>query len=317
MAISTCTNKVGLQGRELSEHGTRAFPVGCYYDNLQQEPTPWHWHDELEAVVVSSGDVCVMVGEDQTTVRAGDGFFINANMLHAVRPAAGGECRLHSLVFHPRLIAGTMESVFWQRYMQPLISNTSLRFCTFTPAGQPEAVSCIESAWHKCAEEPAGYEFEVRSALSRLIHLLYTGMSAGSAASDSSARRYARKSERDEGRIKLMLQYIQTYYTEELTSAQSAAAAQISESECLRCFRSTIGMPPVQYLRQFRIQEGSRMLLSTDKKIAEIATACGFHNISYFTKTFRDLKGCTPGEFRMKHRSLDRSLDHSQDLPPE
>ena len=55
MAISTADNKVGTQGRELSAHGTSAFPIGCYFDDLQLEPTPWHWHDESEAVVVTEG----------------------------------------------------------------------------------------------------------------------------------------------------------------------------------------------------------------------------------------------------------------------
>ena len=333
MAISTCSNKVSQQGRELSEHGTPSFPAGCYLDNLQQEPTPWHWHDELEAVIVVSGVVCVSVGEDNYTVRAGDGFFINANHLHAVWPIQQGECLMHSLVFHPRLIAGGMDSIFWQRYVQPLITETACRFARFsetsygtadpveqtesnnrakadsaaysrlTHSTQGEIISCIRHAWSACAEEPAGYEFEVRNALSRVIFLLSDAFSHSVPNSRISVKPVSRKAIRDEERIKRMLEYIQTNYSEDLTMAGIAASADISESECLRCFHTTIGIPPIQYVKQFRIQEAAHMLVSTDNKIADIALACGFRNISYFTKAFRERKGVTPGDYRKQKGS--------------
>ena len=30
-------------------------PIACYHDDLQAEPVPWHWHEELEVLVVSEG----------------------------------------------------------------------------------------------------------------------------------------------------------------------------------------------------------------------------------------------------------------------
>lgn len=39
------------------KHGTAAFPIACYHDDLQTEPVPWHWHEELEVLVVSEGTI--------------------------------------------------------------------------------------------------------------------------------------------------------------------------------------------------------------------------------------------------------------------
>ena len=72
----------------------------------------------------------------------------------------------------------------------------------------------------------------------------------------------------------------------------------LSESECLRCFRSSIGMPPIQYVKRYRVQKAAELLTSTDQKIAEIGAQCGFQDTSYFTRTFREIKGVTPGEYR-------------------
>ncbi len=97
-----------------------------------------------------------------------------------------------------------------------------------------------------------------------------------------------------------MLQYIQEHYGGELTLASIAESAAVSESECLRCFRSMTGSTPIQYVKQVRIQKAAELLMSADRKISDIGAECGFQEMSYFAKTFRELKGCTPGEFR-KH----------------
>ena len=86
MAISSCGSGVfatSSQGQELASHGTPLFPVAFYHDDLEIDRVPWHWHDELEAVVVESGETTLFAGTEHHTLRAGQGFFINADVLHA------------------------------------------------------------------------------------------------------------------------------------------------------------------------------------------------------------------------------------------
>ena len=58
MGLSLCNVSIDRRGRELVEHGTVLFPVACYYDDLAGDAVPWHWHDELEAAVVTEGAGC-------------------------------------------------------------------------------------------------------------------------------------------------------------------------------------------------------------------------------------------------------------------
>ena len=102
--LSPCNTTVDGTNRELLAHGTGAFPVGCYHDDLCRGEVVWHWHEELEAAVVSEGSVAVTIGGQTCTLHTGDGFFVNTGVLHAARAAGDGPCRLHSLVFHPRLV---------------------------------------------------------------------------------------------------------------------------------------------------------------------------------------------------------------------
>ena len=43
------------------------------------------------------------------------------------------------------------------------------------------------------------------------------------------------------------------------------------------------------------------MLKETRKSISEIALDCGFDNISYYIRKFKEIQGETPGEYRKEH----------------
>jgi AraC-like DNA-binding protein len=95
-----------------------------------------------------------------------------------------------------------------------------------------------------------------------------------------------------------MLTYIDDHFGEELTVADIADQAAISVSECLRCFHSTLGLTPIQYVKQLRLQRAAELLTSTNRRIADIAAQCGFQDISYFTRSFKAQEGMLPSEYR-------------------
>lgn len=295
MALALCNTAVDSEGRELVDHGTTAFPIACYHDDLGREEVPWHWHGELEAAVITQGRAIVAAGNEKYTIGPGEGFFVNSGILHGCWDADASGCRFHSMVFHPRLVGGSLDSVFYQNYVLPLTENHALESIHLKPdiPWQSQALTAMETAWQACAGEPPGFEFRVRGALSDLILLLRDN---GPAA----RRQPGAKSLRDGERIKEMLQFIHDHFAEALSTRQIAGSAAISESECLRCFRTAIGTTPIQYLRQYRIQRAVQLLTTTQTRISDIAAVCGFQDVSYFTKTFREIKGCPPGEYRKK-----------------
>lgn len=293
MAISPCTAAIDENGRELIRHGTTSFPIASYNDDLLLENVPWHWHDELEAAVVAEGRAVIAAGSQKFTAETGDGFFINANVLHSAWNAGTSECRLHSVVFHPRLAGGNPDSIIWQKYVQPLISDTSLSFFIFNhqTTWHRTFLDTIEGVWNLCVSEPDGYELDVRSDLSKFIYRM-------GGCRQSRPVQPSEKELRDSVRIKNMLEYIHIHYHEELNTNMIAQSVAISPSECLRCFHSTIGTTPIQYLKQYRIQKAAELLAAANKKIQDICLECGFQETSYFAKSFREIMGCTPSEYR-------------------
>lgn len=295
MSLGVCTVMIDSSGRELVEHGSTSFPIACYHDDLSKNEVPWHWHEELEAAIITEGCSIVVAGNEKYTIHPGEGFFINSGILHSAWDIDMSSCRFHSIVFHPRLIGGSVDSVFHQNYVHPLTENTALESCFLTPTvpWQKAALDAIENTWQNLVQEPAGYEFRIRNELSKLIFLLHKNLPSDQHPTDQ-------KTLRNGERIKQMLQFIHDHYQEELNVSAIANVCSISESECLRCFKNTIQTTPIQYVRQYRIQRALQLLLATEMSISDIAASCGFQDLSYFTKTFREMKGVAPGEYRKR-----------------
>ena len=295
MALGECIGAVDTSRRELIEHGTAAFPIACYQDDLAMGPVPWHWHEEWEAGIIPAGSAVLTVGQKEFVLNAGEGFLINSGILHGVYAPAGSKCLIRSLVFHGRLIGGAADSIFYRKYLHPLRSDPTLDWVRLSPdtPWHREAIQIIGNTWGLCVREDPGYEFTVRSGLSRLMLLLHQNRRPPLHSPNGKALR-------DSDRLKQMLSFIHDHFADELNTRQIAAAAAISESECLRCFRSGIGTTPIQYLKQHRLRQAAGLLLSTQDKVSDIAARCGFPDVSYFTKSFREANACTPTEYRAK-----------------
>lgn len=295
MDFTTSCITTNEQGYELINHGTILFPIAKYSDNININPVNWHWHDEFEAGIIREGIAVVSAGSQKITLTKGQGFFINSGLFHAAWACDSTDCILDSIVFHPRLIGSTVDSIFWQKYVQPILSNNALTILALTEnlTWMQQLIEHIDMVYSLCQQEKFGYEFKVRENLSELFFILNQNFEAFCSPTSD-------KKNREEERIKLMLQYIHNNFFEEITADMIADSASISNTEALRCFHNIIGSTPIQYLKEYRIRRAAELLLSTNMKISHIAEKCGFQDMSYFAKTFKTLKGVTPKDFRTK-----------------
>lgn len=63
-----------------------------------------------------------------------------------------------------------------------------------------------------------------------------------------------------------------------------------------------MGMPFTEYLNDYRMIQAGRMLLATEEPVTLIAQKCGFDNISYFNRLFRQKYHLAPGMYRKSSR---------------
>lgn len=67
-------------------------------------------------------------------------------------------------------------------------------------------------------------------------------------------------------------------------------------------FKEVTGMPVYQYIFHLRMERFARLLLDTDDPIAEISASVGLLNYKNVARQFNLFKGCSPSEYRKKHR---------------
>lgn len=72
----------------------------------------------------------------------------------------------------------------------------------------------------------------------------------------------------------------------------------ISKTRLYELSEHSYGIGIAQHIRNLRVEKAKQLLLDRDKKVGEIADACGFPDYNYFTKVFKRTVGVTPREFR-------------------
>jgi AraC-like DNA-binding protein len=80
-----------------------------------------------------------------------------------------------------------------------------------------------------------------------------------------------------------------------------AREAGLSRSMLVERFVHFVGMPPMQYLTQWRMQLAAERLRSTTEGMAEIAERVGYGSESAFSRAFKRLVGVAPQSFRQGH----------------
>ena len=292
MAVQVCNNVVASSaGRELAQHGSPMFPIACYAEDMTADSVAWHWHEEFEYILSEKGILYVDVNKARVRLNQGEGIFVNSGALHAVEQSPA---LLHSSVFHPRLVGG-MDTIFWQKLIRPMTQSDAPPFFLLDALvpWQKQVLDCLHESWKAVSDEPFDYENRVRYYLSLALRLLSTQCVGG-------RTKVSQQEQIASERMKQMLRFVEEHYAEELTVQLIAGSVALSESACLRSFRQMLGITPIQYVKQYRVEKAADLLRSTRLKTGEIGAECGFTDGSYFIKIFREIKHCTPKEYRMK-----------------
>lgn len=302
------------QFREAVVHGTPQFPMQIYKNDFSwyaNHTIDWHWHPEIEIAVVLSGNVNCCINDIQLEIQEGEGFFINSNTMHKETPLCDSDKPIMTTVcFLPDFIGDCGSDLIFRKYIRPIISDVSLKGIKLSPetGWQREILDIIRKLYEMSGSRSWGYELKCRNMLSELWYNLAANLRREPTLSEYN-RRYAI----NEKRLKDMLSFIHSNYQRELSVDEIARSANISKTECFRCFKSMIDKKPVTYLNEFRLRHAVNLLMTTDMQITEICFSCGFNHISYFGKLFRQFYGMTPKQFR--NSTVD--FDEKQNTPAE
>ncbi len=106
----------------------------------------------------------------------------------------------------------------------------------------------------------------------------------------------------DEGkRMGDVFRFAMEKFHEPITLDQVSNVANMSKNAFCRYFRKRTNKTFFQFLIEIRVEQASKLISSgTELSISMIAERCGFKNIANFNRKFKQIKGCTPSQYRAK-----------------
>ncbi len=101
-----------------------------------------------------------------------------------------------------------------------------------------------------------------------------------------------------DSRFEAVLRYIDEHLAEEIRLTDLSQMVFLNPNYFIRCFKSRIGMSPMEYILMTRVNRAKHYLQTTAKPIKDISAICGFSTVYYFDRVFKRYTGITPTIYR-------------------
>ena len=283
-----------LEEQVMLEHPD--FPLGRFIDQLDyfvDGSFLCHWHTNFELAIILEGSVEYILDQQPFSLEKGMGLFINSQTMHSARQLIPGSV-IFNISFPPSLFNTVLATSLYQKYFNPL----SLRKISgqMISGDTAEGREILEAFWHIHEADPEEFTYEL-TCMENILHIWRNLLFL---INQSEPEIYTYNDMLREQRMHRMIEFIQTHIDAPLTVEDISAAANISRSECFRCFSLFGQTTPMGYTNRYRLQCAAQKLAHSNERISDICFSCGFSSISYFGKSFHKAYGVTPSAYR-KH----------------
>ena len=279
--------------QEKIEHTDRVFPYNTYLCSIPLDfsKVPLHWHDELELIYIKRGQGLVTVDFREHRVNDGTMLLILPGQLHSIKQYKDEIMEYENILFNPSMLIPRNSDSTITNYIHPLLNGKITVPTVFTPVYPyyKDVIAPIDACDEICKTMPQGYELYIKSMLFQFFFVLHNR--CRNLTTPPKNRKMVDK-------MKPVLKYIENNYMEKITIEEIAKVAEFSESHFMRYFKETMGTSFIDYLKDYRLTMASRLLISSESSILDIAAEVGFDNLSYFNRSFKQKYGMTPSQFR-------------------
>ncbi|QAY67237.1 AraC family transcriptional regulator [Paenibacillus protaetiae] len=98
------------------------------------------------------------------------------------------------------------------------------------------------------------------------------------------------------------MEFIHTHYGEDISVFQLAASLGLDRKYLSSVFKEAVGMPPQQYLLQYRMDRACELLAGGRYTVAEVARSVGYRDALLFSRMFKKMRGVPPTRYRERER---------------
>jgi len=255
------------------------------------------WHERLELFLPLDGPARFRMGEQEVELKPGELLVVDNLKLHHVVDFPGFDTRVVVVSFLPEFVYSLGSPSHDYAFLLPFYSKVERRphvLRSDDPAAGRvhEALARLLECY--CARGPV--HFFQAGCKAFLLQLLYH-LAVHFRGSEVLKWEFIRQQERSL-RFKKLFDQIKARPAERVPVNAAARLVGMNSGQFMKTFKQVAGMTLVTYLNHVRLANAARLLRETDRAIADIASATGFSDQSYFDKRFKRAFGRTPKEFR-------------------
>lgn len=280
-----------------------AFSVALFHYSSRQHTRGPTWHERLELFLPLDGRTVFRMGDTETLLQPGDLLVVDNLVPHHVVDFDGFDTRAIVVSFQPEFVYSLGSPCYDYAFLLPFYARD--------PRGArvlalPEHEDACEAMRRLVSCRFGAPDGPVQRAGSKafLLQLLFE-LGRRFPAADLLHLEFLRQRRRS-ARLAALFEHVREHYPERLSVAQAASMVGMRTPTFMKVFKQVAGMTLIAYLNHVRLAHGSRLLRETDRTIADIASAVGFADQSYFDKRFKRAFGRTPKEFRSAQQGENR-----------
>ena len=257
------------------------------YDNTDVEAYPSHWHTCVELIMPIRGRYTLHFDDQPLCLEEGEILLVCPGTLHSF-----DACEGMRYIFQAEMSSVTqLESV--KSFLTLFYPGVLI-----TPATFPDTYERLHTLMLEIADEyhnePELYEASICAKLLEMIVLIRRSSVEGIPSFGVSGTKQKEYLDKFMG----ICNYIDDHCTEELCLDDVAERAGFSKYHFSRLFKQFAGTSFYRYLNQKRIEHAERLLINPDLSVTDISLSSGFTSLSSFIRMFKQIKGCTPSEYR-------------------
>lgn len=271
---------------ETVEYDTKKYAM--LYDNVQTEEYPVHWHNAVEFIMPLKNEYTVTVNSKDYQVPENDVLIVPPGELHSM-PAIPGR----RIIFQcDNSILGEISALepVMRSLNSPILINQELDKELHVLA-KKTMLDILSLYTSKSELADVKIYMKVIELFMALREYQLEQQKIVMDCDDEKIDEYSEK-------FGTVLKYIDTNYMYDITLEQLADVAGYSKYHFSRIFKQYNSMSYLQYINARRTKAAELLLLDPNIPITEVAMRSGFKSLTTFNRIFKDIKHCTPTDFK-------------------
>jgi AraC-like DNA-binding protein len=257
---------------------------------------PWHFHPEIEIMLLTSGSGTRFVGDSIENFNAVELVMVGANLAHVWKN--GAEHFGHKA----NSLAGAMYIVLKETELRDLLMYEEMEPVRSLFLRAQRGIKFGDELTKKVGEMIlAAYQQSGPEQLVSFLNILKEMAETSDYRYLCSPNYRQKVDEHDLSKLDSVLDYLIMNYKNEVRLEDVADIANMSLTAFCRYFKERTFKTVIQFLNEIRIEHAQKLLIESQYNVDKISLECGFHNITNFYQQFQKITGTTPLNFRKKN----------------